>query len=364
MSRCTTLDCAPGCSSVAKNYNFSVIGRLMVAAFAGLSLLLVSAEVMADKGALAEALFRQGQSLMAEEKFDEACPKFEESQRLEALTGTLLNLAVCHEKQGKLATAWNEFNAALVASRRDRRDDRVAYAKEHIDALEPQLSKLTLVLPESNQTKGLEITLDTTQVGRPAWNIPLPVDPGKHTLLVRAPGKVDWSSEFEVDPGPGRQSISIPSLEDAPAAQSAPPEKGGQDGVSDQGSGTGRTQRIVALAVGGAGIVGLGVGGAFGLQALVLNGKSNKNGCVDDICDDKGTDYRENARAAGRRSNIAFAIGGGLLATGIVLYFTAPKTKVAKKVSGLTATDRYKLSWKAAASGSPYGGQFKLGASW
>src|SRR5262245_14317965 len=78
--------------------------------------------------ALAEMLYRQGRQLMADGKVSEACPKFAESYRLDAATGTLLNLAACHEAEHKLATAWLEYSEAVTLARRDKRDDRIRFA--------------------------------------------------------------------------------------------------------------------------------------------------------------------------------------------------------------------------------------------
>src|SRR6266699_3327978 len=72
----------------------------------------------------AEALFREGRQLLKEAQVDEACLKLAESYSQEPASGTLLNLARCHEIQGKIATAWAEYAAAARLSRTQGREDR------------------------------------------------------------------------------------------------------------------------------------------------------------------------------------------------------------------------------------------------
>src|SRR5690349_10947186 len=98
------------------------------------------AEPTAAERSLAAALFDQGRTLMGEGKVDEACVKLAESQRLDPGGGTLLNLALCHEKQGKIATAWTEFREARATAKKDNRPDREAAADNEIAKLEPMLS--------------------------------------------------------------------------------------------------------------------------------------------------------------------------------------------------------------------------------
>jgi tetratricopeptide (TPR) repeat protein len=171
------------------------------------------------KAAVAEALYRQARDLMAAGKYDEACPKLAQSQQLDPATGTLLNLAACHEKQGKLATAWLEYSDALVAARRDGREDRVQYARERAAELEPKLSRLTLLLAPNADAPGLSIELDSTSVGSAVFGVPTPVDPGKHSVRASAPGKKPQIFSIEVAVADQR-TFSIPPLEDAPVVAS------------------------------------------------------------------------------------------------------------------------------------------------
>src|ERR1700685_1939228 len=81
-------------------------GLVVVAALAGIA---GSTIAHADDSAAAQALFDQAKKAMAAHRYADACPKLEESLRLEEGVGTLLNLADCYEHEGKLASAWSKY---------------------------------------------------------------------------------------------------------------------------------------------------------------------------------------------------------------------------------------------------------------
>src|SRR6187431_1585248 len=89
--------------------------------------------------AAAEALFDEARRLLASGDVKAACPKFAESYRLDPALGALLNLAACHEKEGRVATAWSEYRDAAAQALKARDDKRAAYAKKQAATLEPRL---------------------------------------------------------------------------------------------------------------------------------------------------------------------------------------------------------------------------------
>jgi hypothetical protein len=199
----------------------SVRTVLIVALAAGPALLQPLPAIGEPRGtevALAEALYRQARELMAQGKYEEACPKFAESYRLDAATGTLLNLAACHERQGKVASAWLEYSDAVVSARRDARPDRVRFAEDRVAAIEPQLSRLTLSVPPEADVPGLEIRLDGALIAPASRGVPTAVDPGRHRVEARAPQKVPWARDVDVGKNADQQSVTIPKLAEAAAA--------------------------------------------------------------------------------------------------------------------------------------------------
>jgi hypothetical protein len=279
--------------------------------------------------ALAEELFRQGQALVEAKRYAEACPKFAESQRLDPGTGTLLNLAACHQAEGKLASAWTEYSTVITLSQRDNRPDRVAFAEERLKEIEPKLSRLTIELSPAADTPGLVIKLDGAVVGRPALGVAVPVDPGTHNVEATATGKQAWQATVDIPAGPTTKSVVIPTLVDAPEGNE--PVTAESQKADSKPSSAGSTQRVIAYTLGGAGIIGIGIGTAFGLSAISKNKESKSEGCDGNECSPAAAEVRKDAQAAGNASTIAFIAGGALLAGGVVLYFTAPSTPSSEK---------------------------------
>src|SRR5688572_16417056 len=140
-----------------------------------IALLTWSGSALGDP-ATAEALFRDGRRLLDEGRYDEACSKLAESQAQDPASGTLINLALCYEKQGRLATAWAHYRSAAVLARKDGRADRVATAEQKTAELEGRVPHL--VLHAAEPRSGMEARWGSVRMGAGAFDTPIPVDPG------------------------------------------------------------------------------------------------------------------------------------------------------------------------------------------
>lgn len=278
--------------------------------------------------AAAEALFNEGRALMAKQRFSEACPKFEASQQLDPGLGTLLNLADCYEKQGKLASAWAEYREALPLARASGSKVRQDLATERAAALESRLSTMTIrILGGGQDSAALEIRRDGVPVQQAELGSAIPVDPGEHTVEASAPGKQKWSSTYRVSAEATKLSVEVPTLASNAAPEAAPKAAAPVDrSVSAVHSGS--AQRTVAVVVGAAGVAGLGLGTVFGLQAKSAWSDA-KSHCPSYPygCDPEGIDLHASANSKAAVSTVAFVAGGAALAVFAVLWFSADTGK-------------------------------------
>jgi tetratricopeptide (TPR) repeat protein len=171
--------------------------------------------------AQAEALFKQGKDLMAQNRHAEACAAFDASQRLDPTLATLMNQANCREANGQLATAWSLF---LEAERQTRGKDPAANATVVARAakLEARVSKLVIVVAAKSRIAGLEVQRDGKPVEPDLWSRALPIDGGTYTISARAPNRETWSVAVTIANEADTKTVEVPVLVD-PAARVAPP---------------------------------------------------------------------------------------------------------------------------------------------
>jgi len=288
-----------------------------------------SATASAQGGtAIAEGLFREGKKLLDEKKFSEACPKFEESARLEPSSGVELALGICYEGLGKTASAWAAYESAISLARRDNRKDREKAATAKAAALEPKLAHVTFHAPDAvANLPGLQLKEDNVVIGAAGWKN-APVDPGSHAIEVTATGKKPWQSSFTIDGPATSKTVEIPALEDVPVETAVVVEQPGGGRVIIQQQQPTNVFRIVAIAsltIAGASLVGASVLGGIAIS----NASDAKKRCPTSPCSDAGAvAENDTAGTLADWSTALFVATGVFAAVGVTfLFFHPPKAK-------------------------------------
>lgn len=299
------------------------------------------AEASAADKASAEALFNEGIAQMRAGHFADGCAKFEGSQALDPTLGTELRLADCYEKLGKTASAWALFKECQGLAHRNGELEREALAREHVDALAPRLSFLIIESSEP-QLVGLHIERNGRPLPVESLGSKIPVDPGAQNITVSAPARQSWSTSVGVPGTPTEVRVRVPRLTPqemygdlvvAPAAALVPvrteaPARTAVATPLPQPVEPPRTQRTVGIVISSVGMAGVLSGLGLGWYAKHENDRSrtalycpedDHNGCNAD-----GLALRSRARTFATASTVTLAAGGALLATGIVLWSTAP----------------------------------------
>lgn len=280
-------------------------------------LLLLLAQTPADSRTRAEVLFQEGRRLMDAGKTTEACARFAESHALDAAAGTLLNLAVCHERAGLLDRAWLEASEVAELARKDGNAERLRFAEQLRAEVEKRLGLVMVTLQS-----GASVRLDGAAV---TGDRPLPLAPGKHELVASADGHVPWSLSFLVEAG-ARLALAVPPLALVPPPAAPPPP------TTPPRKPLG-TRRTVSLALGGAALAAVATGTTFGALALSRGSASDARCPPGPSCGDAtGVRLSKDARSAALVADLALGAGVALAATAAYLWLSdeaEPNARVA-----------------------------------
>lgn len=274
-----------------------------------------TAEPSAD-ASKADSLFRDGRRLMAEGDLGAACPMLAKSLELDPSSGTMLNLARCHELQGRLATAWTEYLAAERLAMQQGKQERADEARTRAATLLPRVPYV--VLRVSDAPAGLTILRDDESVLAATWGTKLPVDPGTHSVTAAAPGRRDWKTTVTVVPGETREVLvpplepiaSTPPTAPPPPTQVVPPPTPKPAPAPD----VGRHASAWPWLVGGSSVVLLGVGAWAGVSAIG-DYRDADRACPAHVgCAQSVLDQRDRAQTKAWVANVT--LGLGLVAAG------------------------------------------------
>ncbi|MBL9023524.1 MAG: hypothetical protein JNL21_15115 [Myxococcales bacterium] len=267
---------------------------------------------VATDPAAAQSLFDAGRAMMEAGEIEAACAKFEESNRLDPSAGTLLNLGKCFERLNRTASAWAAYKKAIGVGRSKGQTRQVEAAEQFAAEMEPRLSRLLVTV--AREVEGLRLFRGETEIVAAARGVPVAVDPGRHELRAEAPGRIPWTKAVDVEPNGQTVTVQIPELAKReappPPPVTPPPARGPRLDLVIGGS-----------VVGGLGLVGLGVGAAFGVATLgdASRARDDASLCPEGRCSAEGWAVIQDAESKATVSTALLVVGGLATATGATL---------------------------------------------
>lgn len=295
-----------------------------------------------DREADAERLFREGQKLLEERRFGEACPKFEAAYSKDHSLGTLINLAFCHKEQGAIWYAWLEFREAEVKATELNRPDRRDFAKQRLAELEKQLPKVIIDNPQKLLLT--DVLVEDRKVWEAERGAVFAAEAGQRRFIFKAKGKKNGALLINIAKGDKVQHVVVPDMEDGSDAQPLPdtvgdapkPEAPPPEQPSD-GS-TQRTIGWIAIGVGGVAAVVGSIEGITTLSSPCAGGKM----CL--------SDDKSSANTSATIADIGFIVAALGVVGGIALIATAPSGAPAQPPassarSTITLTPRLGPGW-------------------
>lgn len=273
--------------------------------------------------------YTAGTSAFEKREFEAALEQFRKSYDIVASPNSHLMIARVLVELGRQAEAYVELGGVIAEvealESRDTYAETARAAQALRQELEAKIAFVTVQVPA-------QVTVRDREVPVTDWGKPLPVEAGPATVTV-APRVGEARTEelslaggarVDVVPQPPAAAPAAAATPTCPPVASGPPPERGRV-----------RQRSVAWVVGGVGVVGLGT---FALLTAV-NDRAYRDldaECDGDECSRALMDAAAHDRALQAYGNASLGLGIAGLATGVLLYVTAPPTARATARRGPT----------------------------
>ncbi len=275
----------------------------------------------------AQKLFLAAMNQYTAKRFDEAYAGFKASYDVVASPNSHLMMARCLRDGGKTLQAYREFEAvvteaAAAAARDAKYKESEQAARTESRALRAQLALVTLRI--TGAPPNTRITLADQSVDITQLNDPIPVLPGKVSVVVSAPGKTDVRRDLMLSGG-SEEVVSIDLAKEwTPQPVAAPAPAPVQAHAS--GNVMGLSKRQWAYVAGGVGAAGVLTFGVFGLMNNAKYGDL-QDSCPNGHCPPDRSDDIDAGKRYQTIANIGLVVGVVGLGTGTTLYLMSRKSQ-------------------------------------
>lgn len=203
----------------------------------------------------------------------------------------------------------------LVCAARTCPGEVRAQCEQHLIEVNAQIPTIVFEAKDAagNDLSAVSVSMDGKPLADRLEGTAISIDPGQHSFHFESAGVPPVDKSFVLHESEKERRERIPFS--APIGAAAPLPAVAATSVASSWS----SLKTVGVVIGGAGIVGLGIGSAFGVMAA-----SDKNSAG---CDANGycaPGPLGDARTHANVSTVAFVAGGVMLASGVALVLFAP----------------------------------------
>ncbi|MGH7285288.1 MAG: hypothetical protein ACRELY_27510 [Polyangiaceae bacterium] len=268
--------------------------------------------------AQAEAVFGEGLKEHDAQHEDLALAKFEEAYKIYPSPNVLFNIGREQHLLGRSLEAIRNYRAALANQLLN--PSNADLAKTYIRELQTKLGRVEVTAPRDAQV----LVDGTAQTGASPYD----VEPGNHKITVVAKNgkKAEKSCLLEAGDAIGMDVTGELGGDLAPQIENPPPPDREHAVIFPPPTG--------AIILGGLGVVGLGLGVGFGLDATSKHSSAANaeasHPCAQNPSSQACSDLQDTNKSiptASTISIVSYIAGGALLAGGVVWWIAAPRTK-------------------------------------
>jgi hypothetical protein len=266
-------------------------------------------EVSADALKRAREQFGQALALQTAGDWAGALALLKDVAAVKSTPQVRFNIALCEEKLGRLVAALGDYELAAADARAERAEQVAEEVEARLENLRQRIPKLTV--KRGAGAEAAIIAVDGVSVGDQVIGMPMPTDPGPHTVEAKAPGFKPFRKSVRVAE---QQSETIEITLDA---EPPPPVALGPAGARSEGR-----SRLPGYVIGGIGVASLGASAVFfGLRAGTISDLDKA--CPERQCQPSSQSDIDAGKMYTTVANVTLAVGVAAVAGGLVLVLTS-----------------------------------------
>jgi hypothetical protein len=304
--------------------------RLVHVVVLAASSLLLAAHGRADTAQSAATHYDEAVRLVEAGRIREGLDEFRAAYGMSPNPAVLYNIGQALADLGRSTEAIDALERYL----RDSGDSIPASRRREVKQQLSDLEGKTALVTVEVDSPGAIVRLDDREIGMSPLPRPVRVDAGAHVFSASREGYTPDRQTLKSEGGTV-STIRLAPVRETPASEpSAAPAKlpiepplhpVDSSAPSERGS----LQRVIGIAVGAVGLVGLGVGSVYALRSRSKDRQSDQHcgsaiGRPEGECEPTGLSLNQQAMDASTVAMVSFVVGGAAVLGGVTLYLTAP----------------------------------------